>query len=131
MSPHITIYKFELPALMSISHRATGMILASYAAMLGFGRFNIYSDICIFNYLTISIERDENFSFLFAGTLLAPGGVAGMIASIDAMCLPMPVLFLAKYILVLPATYHYFNGIRHLVKSARYGIECFPFLYKA
>lgn len=84
MSPHLTIYKFQLTAVLSITHRATGMILAGYGAIFGFSE------------------------------LFLPGGMASIIASMDAMCLPIPVLFLVKYILALPATYHYFNGIRHL-----------------
>ncbi|XP_043280343.1 succinate dehydrogenase cytochrome b560 subunit, mitochondrial-like [Venturia canescens] len=85
LSPHLTIYKFELPAIFSITHRATGMILSTYGMMLAYG------------------------------TLFVPGGMNGIVSSIDAMCLPIPVLFLAKYLLALPATYHYFNGMRHLI----------------
>lgn len=38
-----------------------------------------------------------------------------LIQSIDAMCLPIAVLFLGKLAVAWPATYHYFNGLRHLV----------------
>ncbi|EDV25765.1 expressed hypothetical protein [Trichoplax adhaerens] len=32
MSPHLTIYKPQLTSMMSITHRASGMILSAYAA---------------------------------------------------------------------------------------------------
>lgn len=37
MSPHLTIYKFELPAILSIAHRATGLgaSVALYAGGIG------------------------------------------------------------------------------------------------
>jgi succinate dehydrogenase (ubiquinone) cytochrome b560 subunit len=37
MSPHLTIYKFELPAILSISHRATGLAasVVLYAGGIG------------------------------------------------------------------------------------------------
>ncbi|CAG9858769.1 unnamed protein product [Phyllotreta striolata] len=34
-SPHLTIYKPQLTAILSISHRATGMVLAAYTVGLG------------------------------------------------------------------------------------------------
>ena len=55
--------------------------------------------------------------WILLGTLFLPAGVPGIIAGIEAMCLPAAALFVAKYLLALPATYHYFNGIRHLVKK--------------
>lgn len=41
MSPHLTIYQVQLTALLSISHRTTGIILSSYAMFLGFGKYII------------------------------------------------------------------------------------------
>jgi succinate dehydrogenase (ubiquinone) cytochrome b560 subunit len=38
-SPHITIYKWQLPAQLSILHRGTGMALGGIATMSGVGRF--------------------------------------------------------------------------------------------
>lgn len=84
MSPHLTIYQIQLTTLLSITHRTTGIILASYAMALSFG------------------------------TLLVPGGVPCIIEVIDSWCLPAPVLFMGKTMLALPATYHTFCGIRHL-----------------
>ncbi|XP_011699743.1 PREDICTED: succinate dehydrogenase cytochrome b560 subunit, mitochondrial-like [Wasmannia auropunctata] len=84
MSPHLTIYQVQLTTVLSITHRTTGMILASYAMFLGLG------------------------------TLFIPGGIPCVIEIVDNLCLPLPVLFASKVLLGLPATYHTFNGIRHL-----------------
>jgi len=50
-----------------------------------------------------------------SGTLFIPGGIPCFIETVDNLCLPLPVLFAGKILLALPATYHTFNGIRHLV----------------
>ena len=36
LSPHLSIWRFQLPAVMSISHRITGVILASGTVLLTF-----------------------------------------------------------------------------------------------
>ncbi|XP_058793386.1 succinate dehydrogenase cytochrome b560 subunit, mitochondrial-like [Phymastichus coffea] len=84
MSPHLTIYQVQLTSMLSVSHRATGIILSSYAMILGLG------------------------------TLFIPGGIPCMIEGIAAWGLPSAVLLLGKAIFVYPLTYHYLNGIRHL-----------------
>ncbi|XP_029668126.1 succinate dehydrogenase cytochrome b560 subunit, mitochondrial-like [Formica exsecta] len=84
MSPHLTIYELQLTSLLSLTHRTTGIMLASYAMFLGLG------------------------------TLFIPGGIPCFIETVDNLCLPLPVLFAGKTLLALPATYHTFNGIRHL-----------------
>jgi len=38
-SPHLTIYKMQLTAVMSVSHRATGMALGGIVTMWGMGKF--------------------------------------------------------------------------------------------
>jgi len=45
MSPHLTIYQVQLTSLLSVTHRTTGIILASYAMFLGLGKINL---MCIF-----------------------------------------------------------------------------------
>ncbi|XP_014488355.1 PREDICTED: succinate dehydrogenase cytochrome b560 subunit, mitochondrial-like [Dinoponera quadriceps] len=84
MSPHLSIYEIQLTALLSITHRTTGIILSSYAMFLGLG------------------------------TLFIPGGIPCFIEIMESLCLSSPVLFAGKTCLALPATYHLFNGIRHL-----------------
>lgn len=85
LSPHLTIYQIQLTSLLSVTHRGTGIALATYAMALGLG------------------------------TLLVPGGVPSIISGIEAWCMPLPILFLAKTTFAFPATFHYFNGIRHLL----------------
>ncbi|XP_011268318.2 succinate dehydrogenase cytochrome b560 subunit, mitochondrial [Camponotus floridanus] len=84
MSPHLTIYEIQLTSVLSVTHRTTGIMLASYAMFLGLG------------------------------TLLIPGGIPCFIETVDNLCLPLPVLYIGKLLLALPATYHTFNGMRHL-----------------
>ncbi|CAK9817356.1 Succinate dehydrogenase cytochrome b560 subunit, mitochondrial [Anthophora quadrimaculata] len=84
MSPHLTIYQIQLTSALSISHRTTGMILSGYAMLLGLG------------------------------TLFIPGGIPCLIEMITNLGLPVPILFVGKTLLALPATYHTYNGIRHL-----------------
>lgn len=83
-SPYLTIYQIQLTAFLSITHRTTGMILSSYAMLFGIG------------------------------TLLIPGGIPCLIEIISELGLSAPVLFVGKTLLALPATYHTFNGLRHL-----------------
>ncbi|XP_033220363.1 succinate dehydrogenase cytochrome b560 subunit, mitochondrial-like [Belonocnema kinseyi] len=84
MSPHLTIYQLQLTSALSLSHRTTGIILATYAISLSFG------------------------------TLLIPGGIPCFIDSVENLCLPPAVLFIGKTLLALPFTFHYANGLRHL-----------------
>lgn len=84
LSPHLSIYQIQLTAFLSITHRTTGIILASYGMFLGLG------------------------------TLFIPGGIPCFIDIVDNLCLPLSVLFAGKTLLALPATFHIFNGLRHL-----------------
>ncbi|XP_020280436.1 succinate dehydrogenase cytochrome b560 subunit, mitochondrial-like [Pseudomyrmex gracilis] len=84
LSPHLSIYQVQLTTLLSVTHRATGIALASYSMFLGLG------------------------------TLFIPGGIPCFIEMVDNLCLPLPVLFVGKTLLALPLTYHTFNGLRHM-----------------
>ncbi|KAF3419936.1 hypothetical protein E2986_02897 [Frieseomelitta varia] len=84
MSPHLSIYQVQLTSLLSVSHRTTGIILSTYAMLLGFG------------------------------TLLIPGGIPCLIEIITNLGLSAPVLFVGKTLIAFPATFHTFNGLRHL-----------------
>ncbi|CAO1429767.1 unnamed protein product [Diamesa tonsa] len=83
-SPHLTIYKMQLTSVLSITHRATGMALTGYAAILGLG------------------------------AIALPNGVDSIVTTIEALQLSAPVLISAKFILAYPAAYHTVNGVRHL-----------------
>ncbi|XP_066600798.1 succinate dehydrogenase cytochrome b560 subunit, mitochondrial-like [Prorops nasuta] len=84
MSPHLTIYQPQLTSGLSLTHRTTGMILAACAITLG------------------------------TGTLISPDAMPNLISFIDSWSLPSPLIFLGKYIFAFCATFHTFNGIRHL-----------------
>lgn len=83
LSPHVTIYKFELPSILSISHRFAGVALTGWAAILGYG------------------------------CLVMPHDASHYIAALEAMQLSTPALFCIKYVLAFPFAYHTCNGIRH------------------
>ncbi|EZA55187.1 Succinate dehydrogenase cytochrome b560 subunit, mitochondrial [Ooceraea biroi] len=85
MSPHLQIYQIQLTWVLSITHRSTGMMLSSYAIFLGLG------------------------------TLFIPGGIPCFIETVQNLCLPTSILFAGKTLLALPATFHTFNGLRHLM----------------
>lgn len=85
MSPHLTIYKFQLTSMLSITHRATGLGL--HFGLLGFAGAMALLPNTYPYYLT-----------LMAGSV---GGKA--------------VLAGAKFIISWPFFFHTFNGIRHLV----------------
>lgn len=54
------------------------------------------------------------YAVALAGASFMSGDVAHLAQSVTAMGIPTAVLFPVKFILALPATYHIFNGIRHL-----------------
>lgn len=84
-SPHLSIYSPQLTALLSITQRATGIALTSYA--IGFAMAALLLPDSIPEY----IEQLE----------CAHIGEIGMIA--------------LKLVLVSPISYHFWNGIRHLL----------------
>jgi len=93
MSPHILIYKFQLPALLSGSHRVTGFIYSLLSTgIAGFALF-------------------------------APEHAPYYLEAIKAWNIPSPILFTGKCLLVWPFFYHTVNGLRHLAWDAAKGFE--------
>ncbi|CDK24670.1 unnamed protein product [Kuraishia capsulata CBS 1993] len=90
-SPHLEIYKFELPMIMSSFHRITGVVLA--------GTF--YGITC--TYALSSLLGVADYSAALASTFAA---------------LPFVAKLAAKGILAFPFAFHAFNGIRHLIWDA-------------
>ncbi|XP_063241195.1 succinate dehydrogenase cytochrome b560 subunit, mitochondrial [Bacillus rossius redtenbacheri] len=82
-SPHLTIYKFQLTSLLSISHRATGLALGGTMIAWGFG------------------------------ALVLPHSFPEYLAVVQSWN-PATVLMLKAFI-AFPFSYHYCNGIRHLM----------------
>jgi len=85
MSPHITIYSFPMPAVMSITNRITGAGWSFVIVGAGWG------------------------------ALMYPGDSASMLAMVKAMEIPLYVMVSGKFVLLWPFVYHTINSIRHLV----------------
>lgn len=85
MSPHLTIYRFQLPAVLSITHRGTGLALAGYASALGIG------------------------------ALVCPQDISSYVTMLEGLQLSASTLTVAKFILAYPMAYHTVNGVRHLI----------------
>ncbi|CAH0553348.1 unnamed protein product [Brassicogethes aeneus] len=82
-SPHLTIYAPQLTSMLSISHRATGMVLGAYAVGLGMG------------------------------ALVFPDDIPCWVEALE--CYNPALLTSVKFMLSFPLTYHFWNGIRHLI----------------
>merc|ERR1712066_421915 len=84
-SPHLTIHKMQLTAVLSITHRGTGCAqsaLLSGAAILA---------------------------------LTSKGNFGDALTALQAMQFGGATIFAAKFALAFPFTYPLFNGIRHLI----------------
>ncbi|XP_072932535.1 succinate dehydrogenase cytochrome b560 subunit, mitochondrial-like [Epargyreus clarus] len=92
LSPHLTIYSFQLTSMLSITHRATGIVLSAYASALGIG------------------------------ALMLPHDISHYISIVESMNLSPATIFLAKFILASPLGYHFANGIRHLYWDTAKGL---------
>lgn len=84
LSPHLTIYKFQITSVLSITHRFTGLALTGYATVLA------------------------------VGALALPHDISHYITMIESLQLSAPTLLATKFVLAFPATYHTVNGVRHL-----------------
>lgn len=93
LSPHLSIYQWQLTSVMSIGHRVTGTGLAT--ALYAFG--------------------------LYYG-LAAPGAVTEQLAATVADA-PGMLVGLTKAGLAWPFWYHMLNGIRHLVWDTGLGLS--------
>ncbi|XP_071806868.1 succinate dehydrogenase cytochrome b560 subunit, mitochondrial-like [Asterias amurensis] len=93
MSPHLTIYSFPLPPLLSGSHRATG--LAMFTGIAAFG----------------------------IGVNLLPGDYTQSVEVIKALPYASALLFLTKLYITWPLCYHGMNGVRHMVWDTARGLD--------
>ncbi|XP_031949189.1 succinate dehydrogenase cytochrome b560 subunit, mitochondrial isoform X2 [Corvus hawaiiensis] len=93
LSPHVTIYKWSLPMAMSITHRGTGVALS-----LGVSVFAV-------------------------AALLLPEHFPHYLAQLRALGPAPLLLFLAKFSLAAPFSYHTWNGIRHLAWDLGKGLR--------
>lgn len=93
MSPHITIYSFPLPAVLSITHRCTGMALTGYIATFGIA------------------------------ALVSPHDFSYYMDIVQSWQLSSATVIAAKFTLAYPFTYHLLNGIRHLFWDTGKGLR--------
>ncbi|KAM4552182.1 succinate dehydrogenase cytochrome b560 subunit, mitochondrial [Odontesthes bonariensis] len=84
MSPHLTIYKWSVPMVMSICFRGTGVGLTG--AISAFG----------------------------VAALVLPGNYPDYLDLIHSLAIGPYLIGLAKFGLAFPISYHTYNGIRHL-----------------
>ncbi|GAB1601850.1 succinate dehydrogenase cytochrome b560 subunit, mitochondrial-like [Argonauta hians] len=84
MSPHLTIYKPQLTSILSVAHRATGIVLS--AGMTG----------------------------LAVAVLALPHEFPYYVDMVKQMNLNPALIIAAKYAVIFPMMYHTFNGLRHL-----------------
>ncbi|MBN3302903.1 C560 dehydrogenase, partial [Amia calva] len=87
MSPHITIYRWSIPMMMSISHRGTGVALSS------------------------------GISLFALSALVLPGDFTSHLDLVRSLSLGPALIYSAKFALAFPVMYHSLNGFRHLVSA--------------
>ncbi|KAJ8268540.1 hypothetical protein COCON_G00137120 [Conger conger] len=85
MSPHITVYRWSIPMVMSITHRGTGVGLSG------------------------------GISLFALAALVLPGDYTSHLELVNSLSLGPALITSAKFILAFPVMYHTCNGIRHLV----------------
>ncbi|XP_068926622.1 succinate dehydrogenase cytochrome b560 subunit, mitochondrial [Petaurus breviceps papuanus] len=93
LSPHITIYSWSLPMMMSITHRGTGIALSAGVSLFGLA------------------------------ALLLPGNFESHLELVKSLCLGPTLIHTAKFALVFPLMYHTWNGIRHLMWDLGKGLK--------
>ncbi|XP_035286208.1 succinate dehydrogenase cytochrome b560 subunit, mitochondrial [Anguilla anguilla] len=85
MSPHITIYRWSIPMMISITHRGTGVGLSG------------------------------GISLFALAALVLPGDYTSHLELIHSLSLGPALITGAKFVLAFPVMFHTCNGIRHLV----------------
>ncbi|XP_010892855.1 succinate dehydrogenase cytochrome b560 subunit, mitochondrial isoform X1 [Esox lucius] len=93
MSPHVTVYKWSVPMMMSISHRGTGLGLSA-----GVSAFALLA-------------------------LVLPGSYPYYLDLIHSQSFGPALIGLAKFGIAFPLSYHTFNGIRHLCWDSGKGFK--------
>ncbi|XP_013868505.1 succinate dehydrogenase cytochrome b560 subunit, mitochondrial [Austrofundulus limnaeus] len=93
VSPHVTIYKWSVPMMMSITHRGTGIALS--AAVSAFA----------------------------VAALVLPGSYTHYLDLIHSLSVGPYLIGLAKFGIAMPLSYHSFNGVRHLYWDIGKGLK--------
>lgn len=110
VSPHVQIYQPQLTWVMSIAHRVTG---AGLAGGTTFQSANIIGISSLFNF-AVGIY---GASIWYA---LAPFSSSAVVSAVAA--LPGVALFAGKFLVAAPYSYHFFNGVRHLLWDAKFAL---------
>jgi len=84
VSPHLTIYQFQITSMLSITHRGTGLAMSGLMSGFAIGMLAV----------------PQSFPHYYALLSASPSGTA--------------MIFTAKLILAFPFMFHFMNGIRHL-----------------
>ncbi|KAM8920806.1 succinate dehydrogenase cytochrome b560 subunit, mitochondrial, partial [Pelodytes ibericus] len=84
VSPHLSVYGWSLPMMMSISHRGTGVGLSLGVSLFGLA------------------------------ALTLPGDYATYLELVKSLSLGPALICSAKFALAFPFMYHTWNGVRHL-----------------
>jgi succinate dehydrogenase cytochrome b556 subunit len=90
ISPHMTIYKPQVTSMLSITHRGTGLAQSGILSMFG------------------------------VGAIVSSSSFPVMLDTLQSMQFGTPLIFLAKFAIAWPMTFHLFNGCRHLVCFSRF-----------
>lgn len=84
ISPHLTIYKWSLPMMMSITHRV------------------------------IRVGLSGAISAFAVAALILPGNYPNYLDSVHSLSIGPFLIGMAKFCIVFPRSYHTYNGIQHL-----------------
>merc|ERR1711970_484285 len=84
MSPHLTIYQWSVPMMMSVGHRGTGVALS--------GAISVFAVLA----------------------LVLPGNYPQYLDLIHSLSVGPFLIGLAKFGISFPVSYHTYNGVRHL-----------------
>ncbi|KAM4860973.1 succinate dehydrogenase cytochrome b560 subunit, mitochondrial [Thomomys bottae] len=93
LSPHITIYRWSLPMVMSVFHRGTGIAMSGVISLVGLS------------------------------SLVLPWNFETCLEFVKSLSLGPTLIYTAKFVLALPLTYHMWNGIRHLTWDLGKGLK--------
>ncbi|XP_027032593.1 succinate dehydrogenase cytochrome b560 subunit, mitochondrial [Tachysurus fulvidraco] len=93
VSPHITVYRWSVPMMMSITHRGTGIGLSA------------------------------GISAFAAAALVLPGSFPYYLDLVHSFSMGPALITLAKFALSFPVAFHSYNGIRHLMWDVGKGFK--------
>ena len=99
ISPHIFIYQPQLTWLMSIAHRLTGAATATgfYALLISYGLFAPNGPVG-------NLQLVKNTSKFIRDT-------------------PLPMVIAGKALIAAPLSFHFWNGLRHLIWDTGIGLS--------